>query len=87
MSEPGALFLCVAPGIGKVGHVMYMSVMRFNLPVNNFSVKSGLSQRFPVINTELLVVKLPCSRTQHGAARGGRTQDLDSESDALSLRP
>ena len=57
-------------------------VLRFNVPVNNFSVMSGRSHRFlgnlPVLSGS----KVSCSRTQHGGGRF-RTPDLSLRSPTL----
>ena len=41
-------------------------LLRFNVPVNNFSVMSGRSHRFLCITSTFWEVNVSCSRTQHG---------------------
>ena len=59
--------------------------LRFNIPVNNFSIILGRSHRFLVINQYSGGVNVHCSMTQHVAAGGSNTGPLDSEFDALPL--
>ena len=48
-------------------------LLRFNVPVNNFSVMSGRSHRFLGITSTFWEVNVSCSRTQHGDLSEDRT--------------
>ena len=50
-------------------HFENLVLLRLNVPVNNFSVKSGRSHRFLGITSTFRRVNGLCSRTQH---EGGR---------------
>ena len=56
--------------------IVCLFVLRFNIPVNNFSVMLRLCHRFLGINQYSGESLCSCSRTQHGAACEDRTQDL-----------
>ena len=47
-------------------HDLVLVLLRFNVPVNNFSVVSGRSHRFLGITSTFWEVNVSCSRTQHG---------------------
>ena len=50
--------------------------LRLFVPVNNFSVMSGLSHSFLVITSTFWEVNVSCSKIQHGDLSEDRTPDL-----------
>ena len=58
-----------------------LSEMRFNIPVNNFSVMLGLSQHFLSINQYCR--DLMCFAQGHNTSKGWNPGPIHSESDAL----
>ena len=61
-------------------------VLRLNVPVNNFSVMSGRSQRFLGLTSTVRGSFVLLKDTTRCRLWGSNTEPLDSESDALPLR-
>ena len=57
--------------------------LRLYVPVNNFSVMSGRSNRFLGITSTFWEVNVSCSRIQHGDLSEDRTPDLSLRSPTL----
>ena len=55
-------------------------LLRFNVPVNNFSVMLGRNHRFLSITSIFWEVNVSCSRTQHGDLSEDQTPDLSLQS-------
>ena len=62
---------------------LVLVLLRFNVPVNIFSVMSGQSHRFQGITSTFWEVNVSCSRTQHGDLSEDRTPDLSLRSPTL----
>ena len=74
-------------GITYLPFLFRFVLFLFNVPVNNFTVMSGWSNRFLGIISTLLDVNVSCSRTQHGDPSEDQTTTSHSGFRRSTTRP
>ena len=74
-------------GIAYLRFLFHFVLFLFNIPVNNFTVMSGRSNRFLSIISTFWEVNVSCSRTQHGDPSVDRTPTSHSGYRRSTTRP
>ena len=74
-------------GITYLLYLLISFLFLFNVPVNNFTVISGRSNRFLGIISTFWEVNVSCSRTQHGDPSEDRTPTSHSGFRRSTTRP